>query len=87
MVFSKTYCPYCYATKHLFDEEIRLSPGRVHVIELDEESNGDLMQAYLSERSGQRTVPNVFIKGDHLGGNDATQSAYKSGKLMELLGD
>jgi len=83
VIFSKTYCPYCYAAKHLFAEQ--MPEIKVQVIELDEESDGDLMQAYLMERSGQRTVPNVFVKGNHLGGNDATQSAYKSGKLMELL--
>eukprot|EP00816_Leptocylindrus_hargravesii_P011050 CAMPEP_0196823056 /NCGR_PEP_ID=MMETSP1362-20130617/85955_1 /TAXON_ID=163516 /ORGANISM="Leptocylindrus danicus, Strain CCMP1856" /LENGTH=430 /DNA_ID=CAMNT_0042202795 /DNA_START=313 /DNA_END=1605 /DNA_ORIENTATION=+ len=83
VIFSKTYCPYCSATKHLFAQQ--MPDVKVQVIELDEETNGDVMQAYLMERSGQRTVPNVFVKGKHLGGNDATQSAYKSGMLMELL--
>ena len=31
-------------------------------------------------------VPNVFIGGVHLGGNDDTQSAAASGKLQEMLG-
>ena len=30
-------------------------------------------------------MPNVFIKGQHLGGNDDTQRAARSGKLQELL--
>lgn len=55
------------------------------VIELDEVDNGDAIQAALLETSGQRTVPNVFVKGQHLGGNDDTQSAAKSGKLQEML--
>ena len=33
----------------------------------------------------QRTVPNVFVGGKHLGGNDDTQQAARSGKLAELL--
>ena len=32
-----------------------------------------------------RTVPNVFINGKHLGGNDDTQKAARSGKLKKLL--
>lgn len=54
-------------------------------IELDEIDNGDAIQAALLESSGQRTVPNVFIKGQHVGGNDDTQAAAKSGKLQEML--
>ena len=33
----------------------------------------------------QRTVPNVFVAGQHLGGNDDTQQAARSGKLAALL--
>ena len=58
----------------------------VTYIELDELADGADMQAELAQMSGQRTVPNVFIKGTHLGGNDDTQQALASGKLEEMLG-
>lgn len=47
--------------------------------------NGAEIQSALLDISGQRTVPNVFIKGKHLGGNDDTQAAARSGKLEEML--
>ncbi len=56
------------------------------VIELDKLDNGSDIQSALLDITGQRTVPNVFIKGKHLGGNDATQAAAKNGKLKEMLG-
>ena len=56
------------------------------IIELDEIDNGAEIQGALLDLSGQRTVPNVFIKGAHLGGNDDTQNAGSSGKLKEMLG-
>eukprot|EP00804_Cyclotella_cryptica_P012588 CCRYP_014735-RB/>CCRYP_014735-RB protein AED:0.39 eAED:0.39 QI:0/-1/0/1/-1/0/1/0/63 len=56
------------------------------VIELDNMDNGPEVQAALLDISGQRTVPNVFIKGKHLGGNDDSQAAARSGKLQEMLG-
>ena len=56
------------------------------IIELDEIDNGAEIQEALLDLSGQRTVPNVFIKGMHLGGNDDTQSAGSSGQLKEMLG-
>ena len=81
VVFSKTFCPFCRKTKNLF-----LDKGiDAKVIELDKVDNGDAIQDALLELSGQRTVPNVFIKGNHLGGNDDTQKAAREGKLEEML--
>jgi glutaredoxin 3 len=82
MVFSKSYCPYCDATKALFD---RMDGANPKIIELDLVENGPAIQAALQEITGQRTVPNVFIKGTHIGGNDATQLAAKMGKIKKML--
>lgn len=82
VVFSKSWCPYCNTTKQLFS-----SKGiDFKVIELDKVDNGDEIHGALMVISGQRTVPNVFIKGQHLGGNDDTHAADRSGKLQEMLG-
>ena len=35
------------------------------------------MQQALKEKTGQRTVPNVFIGGEHIGGYDALSSLVK----------
>jgi len=56
------------------------------VIELNQVDNGDDIQKALQVISGQRTVPNVFVKGKHLGGNDDTQAAARSGELQQMLG-
>jgi glutaredoxin 3 len=55
------------------------------VVELDELSDGDAIQQELARMTGQRSVPNVFVQGQHIGGNDDTQAAARSGKLEELL--
>jgi glutaredoxin 3 len=36
-------------------------------------------------RSQRNTVPQIFINGKHLGGNDDLQAALKSGKLHKIL--
>mmetsp|Transcript_1071 Transcript_1071/g.1225 ORF Transcript_1071/g.1225 Transcript_1071/m.1225 type:complete len:126 (-) Transcript_1071:25-402(-) len=81
MVFSKSYCPYCRATKQIFNN----IGAKFKVLELDEVENGSAIQAALLEMTGQRTVPNVFVHQKHLGGNDATNAAYKTGALMQML--
>ena len=55
------------------------------IIELDVVEDGASIQDALAELTGQRSVPNVFIKGNHLGGNDKTQEAHKNGDLQRLL--
>lgn len=42
-------------------------------------------QAYLAEKTSQRTVPNIFINQKHLGGCSDLLDAQKSGKLQQLM--
>ncbi|KAI0007123.1 putative glutaredoxin [Xylariaceae sp. FL0662B] len=78
-VFSKSYCPYCAASKKLLDNV----GAKYEVVELDEVSDGSAIQAALYEISGQRTVPNIWIDKKHIGGNSDLQA--KSGELKGLL--
>ncbi|KAJ1328924.1 glutaredoxin 3 [Microdochium nivale] len=78
-VFSKSYCPYCTATKKLLDS----TGANYFLLELDQESDGSALQDALEEISGQRTVPNVYIGQKHIGGNSDLQ-AQKS-QLSSLL--
>ena len=81
LVFSKSYCPYCAKSKALLQQK----NVDFTVIELDEEADGDKMQNALKEISGQKTVPNIFIGGEHVGGNSDLQEAEANGKLDEML--
>ncbi|SCZ88471.1 BZ3500_MvSof-1268-A1-R1_Chr2-1g04432 [Microbotryum saponariae] len=81
VVFSKSYCPYCKATKQLLSQ----LDAKATVFELDQMEEGSDWQAYLGEKTGQRTVPSVWIDGDFIGGNSDVQSAHGSGKLQKLL--
>merc|ERR1719391_1332277 len=81
MVFSKTTCPFCVKIKQLFDS-LKI---KYEVLELDQEADGPAIQAALAEKSGQRTVPNVFINEKHVGGCDDTFKLHNENKLMGLV--
>uniref|UniRef100_A0A7C9DCQ9 Glutathione-disulfide reductase n=1 Tax=Opuntia streptacantha TaxID=393608 RepID=A0A7C9DCQ9_OPUST len=81
VVFSKTLCPFCIDVKKLLSD-LGVS---FKAIELDTESDGSEVQAALAEWTGQKTVPNVFVGGKHIGGCDATTAMHRGGKLMPLL--
>ncbi|ODQ47959.1 hypothetical protein PICMEDRAFT_32504 [Pichia membranifaciens NRRL Y-2026] len=80
-VASKTYCPYCSATKKLINE---IYP-EAYILELDTMEEGSEIQDALAKITGQRTVPNVFINGKHIGGNSDLQSLGKE-KIKKLIG-
>lgn len=47
--------------------------------------DGAATQEALFVKTKQKTVPNVFVNGKHVGGCDATIQAHKDGRLAELL--
>lgn len=83
VIYSKTYCPYCRSVKSLFSGNF--PHVKTSVVELDVVANGSSIQEALHQITGQRTVPNVFVRGKHVGGNDDSQHAFKTGRLSELL--
>ncbi|XP_030531372.2 glutaredoxin-like [Rhodamnia argentea] len=81
VVFSKTYCGYCKRVKQLLTQ----LGASYKVIELDKESDGAVVQSALANWTGLRTVPNVFIGGNHIGGCDSVTEKHQAGQLIPLL--
>mmetsp|Transcript_21712 Transcript_21712/g.29839 ORF Transcript_21712/g.29839 Transcript_21712/m.29839 type:complete len:129 (-) Transcript_21712:41-427(-) len=81
LVFSKSYCPFCTKTKNAFEK----AGIPYTLVELDHVKRGPEIQAALTKLTGQRTVPNVFIGKQHIGGASDTLEGLASGKLGPLL--
>ena len=78
VVYTKEQCPYCKLAKEL------LSARHVPF----EEIRVDLDQTKLEEMlrlSNRRTVPQIFINDQSIGGYDDLAGLAKSGKLDDLL--
>lgn len=46
---------------------------------------GEQLEAALIKKTEQETVPNIFIKQEHIGGCDDTLAAMKEGRVAALL--
>ncbi|XVF59721.1 hypothetical protein PTKIN_Ptkin07bG0298500 [Pterospermum kingtungense] len=66
VIFSKSYCPYCFRAKRIFSE-LNEKP---YVVELDLRDDGAKIQLVLLDLVGRSTVPQVFVNGKHIGGSD-----------------
>jgi glutaredoxin len=53
----------------------------LHLLQL--QANGSAIQNELLYSYGQRTVPNVFLNGKHIGGCDKTLEAIENGTFKE----
>ena len=95
-VFAKSYCPYCKHTEKIMHEMEASHNGGgssavnalgVRFVYLDRmvEDDGPLIQMELLTKTGQKTVPNIFIGGRHIGGDSDLTKLYNSGELTTML--
>ena len=78
-MFTTQTCPYCLRAKALLHQR--------GVTEIDE-VRVDLLPAErqrMVELTGQRTVPQIFIGAQHVGGCDDLMDLDQRGALMPLL--
>jgi len=87
VVFSKSWCPHSRRAKSLIKEQPEdvLKEKKVEIVELDEIETGKEVQAYLLAKTGQGTVPNVFINQKHIGGNDDLQALHRQKGLPNVI--
>ncbi|BEJ12297.1 hypothetical protein CspHIS471_0207570 [Cutaneotrichosporon sp. HIS471] len=82
-VFSKTFCPFSKRAKDILDEyPIHPDP---YIIELDQRDDMGIIQDLLLSLTGRRTVPNVMIHFESIGGADETQLLHSEGGLQRRL--
>ena len=83
LVFSKTHCPFCARVKATLD----VLNTKYEAVELDTVDDDGQIQALLFDMTGQRTVPNVFINGKHIGGCDDVLALHTRGELVPKLSE
>jgi glutaredoxin 3 len=73
-IYSADYCGYCHQAKQLLDKKgIAYTEIRV---DLDPEKREEMIK-----RTGRRTVPEILIDGELIGGFDDLWAYAQSGKL------
>ena len=77
-VYTKKNCPYCVRAKALLDRK------GVEYEEVDAETD-DALRAWLAEATGQRTVPQVFVRDRSLGGFTDIDALDRQGRLDSIL--
>lgn len=79
-IYSKDYCPYCVKAKAL------LTSLNIPFEEVDITSNPEIIEE-LSQKSGFRTVPQIFVGEKCLGGFSDIEKLNNEGKLLASIGE
>lgn len=77
-IYTTSFCPYCAQAKRLLDH------NRVSYVEIDVTGDAALREKMVAE-SGRRTVPQIFIDGEAIGGFEELRALERSGALEKLL--
>ena len=78
VVYSSPFCGYCGAAKRLLDRK------GVAYTEIDVMFDAE-RRAEMIARSGQQTVPQIFVAERHIGGFDDLSALEKRGELDSIL--
>ncbi len=77
-LYTKSWCPYCKKAKALLEGKgVKYSDFDV--------TSDPALEKEMIEKSGQRTVPQIFIGGRHIGGCDDLHALENEGKLDAML--
>lgn len=78
IIYTTAVCPYCVQAKKLLDQK-KVSYSEIHI---DEDP---VARETMIQRSGRRTVPQIFINEQPIGGCDDLYALERAGELDKLL--
>ncbi|MDQ6951159.1 MAG: glutaredoxin 3 [Mariprofundales bacterium] len=78
-IYSGGYCPYCSRAKAL------LKKKGAPFTEYDVQADPKHREAMMARTNNARTIPQIFINGQHIGGCDELYALDKKGELDPLL--
>ena len=81
LMYATAVCPYCIRAERLLRAKGVADIAKVRV-DLEPERRLEMV-----EKTGRRTVPQIYIGGTHVGGYDDLVALDRAGKLEPLLAE
>ena len=79
VMYTTGYCTYCSRAEMLLTQR---GVTEIEKIRIDVDTE---QRALMMERTGRRTVPQIYIGDTHVGGFDDLSALDREGKLLPLL--
>ena len=78
-IYSSMFCPFCHRAKALLTEK----GAEFNEIDVDMDPNARMEM--MRRANGGRTVPQIFIDDQHIGGSDDLAALERTGELDAIL--
>lgn len=79
-MYTTMFCPYCSRARALLQKK------GVDFSDIDIADEPQRRTEMIARAGGRRTVPQIFINGEHIGGCDELVALDRAGKLDKKLG-
>ena len=79
-IYTGHLCAFCDFAKALLDRK------GISYKEIFIGDDTNKMEEMIKKSNGMRTVPQIFVDGQHIGGNDKLHTLERDGKLNSILG-
>ena len=86
VLFALEWCEFCWSVRKLMAEyEIPYRAIDLDSVAYQENNKGGDIRAAILERTGSKTIPQIFVGGEHIGGATEFFDALKDGSMKEML--
>ena len=78
-IYTGPFCNYCDAAKKL------LTRNNATYVEIDIGKVDGAIEEMIKKANGKKTIPQIFIDDQHIGGYDEVRALEKENKLIDML--
>ena len=88
VLFALEWCEFCWSVRKMFAEyDIPYRSVDLDSVAFQEGDLGGKIRKVIEQRTGLKTIPQIYVGGQHIGGAAETFDAVRSGKFQELLAE
>jgi cysteine synthase A len=85
-LFALEWCEFCWSLRKMFAKyEIPYRSIDLDSVAYQEDNRGGEIRAVLTDKTGMKTIPQVFVGGEFIGGCTEVFDACRDGSLQKLL--
>jgi len=86
VLFALEWCEFCWSVRKMFAKyEIPYRSIDLDSVAYQQDNKGGNIRKAIEQRTGLKTIPQIFVGGQHLGGATELFDACKDGSLQKLL--
>jgi cysteine synthase A len=86
VIFALEWCEFCWSVRNLFKKlDIPYRSVDLDSVEFQEGGRGQKIRVVLADKTAMKTIPQIFIGGEFVGGCTDMFDSWNAGDIQKLL--